>query len=44
VNVEGALSFQDYLIRPDTQAAIRALTTNSGFQPFLWPAANQNDN
>jgi tungstate transport system substrate-binding protein len=44
VNEEGALSFQDYLIRPDTQAAIRALTTNSGFQPFLWPAANQNDN
>lgn len=44
VNEEGAFAFQEFLVRPDTQAAIRALTTKSGFQPFLWPAANQNDN
>lgn len=44
VNEEGALAFQEYLVRPDTQATIRNFRLEGFDMPVFWPAANQNDN
>jgi hypothetical protein len=43
-NQEGALALQEYLVRPDTQAAIRNFRTRDIDMPIFWPAGNQNDN
>ncbi|HEU4543377.1 MAG TPA: hypothetical protein VFR23_19760 [Jiangellaceae bacterium] len=44
VNEAGAFALQEYLVRPDTQAAIRNFRTRGIDRPIFWPAANQNDN